>query len=188
MAVGGKNILNNFANVQQLNAAPVETDLAQAQMINTANLKAVDDLFSKDLLGAVDKINRTRAGGTSFTAPANGGLSWLAGINKPSETTYSYTPQHDDNHSFEQVRSKFCVQSLALDDWEKFAPVCKGSVIKSPISSNDESISLDTSYDDLLKQRKNLKPDGDIAPFVCALRNHIQKNQVYWMTTSSVDQ
>lgn len=188
MAVAGRGLLDKIENLQHFNSVPTSTDLANASMINRANLKAVDRLFSDDLFLAINDLNRKHAGGPSLTPPTSFDhfpKSIIPKVDHNGDLLWTYRPLHDDNQAYDQVRSKLCIQSLSFDDWERFAPLCTGSVLRSPLQSNDSSIDLNTSYDELARQRRKLRSNEELAPYVCAFRNHIQKNQVYWITTQS---
>lgn len=171
LVTAGKHLLDHLIHVQRVNPAESRLDLNSAQMISQQNLVSVDGLLSDSLFQAINKLNQDYAGG-----PVDQGKTWLSW---GREKYRNAPPRADDNGSFAQFRSKLCIQTLALSDWQRFRPLCAGSVLDSGFESNDSSIQLSMSYDKMASKKAS---SSEISPFVCAYRNYLRQNQVYWMT------
>ena len=86
----------------------------------------------------------------------------------------------DEYHSFEQFKNQLCVQSLAFNDYKKFADFCKGSTLQSFYDTPQTNhANLSVAWDDYAKKTYDAHQHFEN---VCAFRNFNRRNLVYWMT------
>jgi hypothetical protein len=100
----------------------------------------------------------------------------------------SNTAPTDDSEALVQVKAKYCIQSLAFDSRDSFKEICKGAQLISDLTDRDDSLGLDSKFDEQLasvSQTLQSSADGRIdrarGQGVCAFRSYLRKNHVYYM-------
>jgi len=70
-------------------------------------------------------------------------------------TSSGVDPSRDDPYkSYDQLRAKLCVQTLAFKNWNYFESLCKGVVLRSRFQKAAEGVQLNMAYEDLKTKRK----------------------------------
>lgn len=213
LIVSGKNLLDRLVDIQRVNPAETELDLRQAQVINKRNLEAVEELFSDSLHQEMQELGAVAsrpAEANPETAPGPAGLphSTDMGLTQnssqrplPTESGWKrnnvpwwkfWEPHYDsvplaadDKYgSFEQLKAKLCIQTLAFENRAKFIDLCRGTVLRSvfddPRDPDTSSQRLSSSYDSYLRHYPPDRPTT--GENICAFRDFERRNQVYWMT------
>ncbi len=93
----------------------------------------------------------------------------------------------DEFGSFDQFKSKLCIQTLSFENRKKFAPLCKGAILRSAFDLNKVG-----RNSEMAQMRLNVHYDGYMQePFrswpvrgesICAFQDYSRRNLVYWMT------
>lgn len=94
-----------------------------------------------------------------------------------------------DSDAFKTIHAKLCVQSLAFSGGDQYQEFCKGVVLKGqkdPSSKGTMGMALNVNYDKLLESNFRTSWYGgkvyvNSMDRVCAFRNYMRRNQVYWM-------
>lgn len=93
----------------------------------------------------------------------------------------------DEFGSFEQFKSRLCIQTLSFNDRKFYQDICRGSILKSaftkdsaPPSSPARDIPLDASYDHYMEGGKATAPVTSES--ICSFQTFSRRNLVYWMT------
>ncbi len=93
----------------------------------------------------------------------------------------------DEFQSFEQFKSRLCVQTLSFNDRKFYQDVCQGSLVKSAFSKENNpkgsplrGIPLDIDYNEFMTGDKATAPVTSDS--ICAFQNFSRRNLVYWMT------
>ena len=93
----------------------------------------------------------------------------------------------DEFGSFDQFKSKLCIQTLSFENRAKFEPLCKGAILRSAFDLNKVG-----RNSEMAKMGLNIHYNGYMnEPFktwpvrgesICAFQNYSRRNLVYWMT------
>lgn len=93
----------------------------------------------------------------------------------------------DEFGSFDQFKSKLCIQTLSFENRAKFEPLCKGAILRSAfdlkkVGRNSEMarMGLNAEYNRYMQEPiKSWPVRGDS---ICAFQDYSRRNLVYWMT------
>ena len=242
LVVAGKNIIDILGTAYQDNPALIKQDLANAQVINMQNLKALEDSFRDKMFMMISR----------FRLIANGkGDGWFTqafdsdrrfwrdsmdefdikyksiaredenGFNRfmrkkviianPFKLVYRYfangdrytitgrvlersiIERDDTEGSWEQMKSRFCMQTLPFTKYFQYHYLCEESILTG-LDAEEEKLNL--YYDELyqnyvtldIKARKFEKGSEEDMLLkerydenVCALRNFRRKNYAHWL-------
>lgn len=220
MIIAGRELMDRFQSVYEKSPADIRLDLANAQaMINQPNLRALEDLFGDMFFAVLEelKLREEDPRATSLDlastqwkrkmTDANKGLyhafkEWMMNGKSHSEKygfDEAWTAQplgSDEKFNVQIMRAKMCIQSLAFERGDRYAPFCQGVTLNGLKDPNDKrtliDLDLNANYDQILASSKQDKPyswmgiEGSsyLANMErkCAFRNYLRKNQVYWMT------
>lgn len=95
------------------------------------------------------------------------------------------TAKEDEFGSYGQLWGKLCGQSLAFQERARFAPICKGAVLKSYYAANGEHSPLNLTYDDYLPNAgydRVIQADPKkISLRMCALNDFNIRNLVHFL-------
>ncbi len=198
LTVTGRNLINRFVSINRLNPNSTSMDLSQAQPINLENLEALEKLFAKDLKVSICKIT-LRIGGTKEQTEAcecvvntNGeidtprlsslGIRFCGSVRLKYGSDVDKSLKGDDEFkSYSQLKAKYCIQALAFPTlWEGFQKICEDTVLESQFSKEAEldQIKVNASFDSYASE---FSSDDKTSDRICALRDYMRKNQVYWL-------
>lgn len=109
--------------------------------------------------------------------------------------TYQYKPKNeaafesgdDEFGSFQQLKAKYCVQTLAFEDRKYFYDLCRGTILRAAFDKDEteeaaprDEIPLDLAYSSYANPKTMGKPvNGDS---ICAFQSYGRRNLVYWLT------
>ncbi len=93
----------------------------------------------------------------------------------------------DEFGSFDQFKSKLCMQTLSFENRAKFEPLCKGAILRSAfdlnkVGRNSEmaKMGLNIHYNSYMNEP--LKSWPVRGESICAFQDYSRRNLVYWMT------
>ena len=104
-----------------------------------------------------------------------------------STDPYKKVLREDANGTYEQLKSRLCIQSMAFQDIDKFSPHCTGSILRTPYTANQNSYYLSASYNKLLASHLKSKSQGRNAErkssraLTCALRDYYRRNMAHYL-------
>lgn len=218
--VSGRDLISRLSRYFSEDPVVQRQDVSQAMPIADANLAAVEDLFGPVLYKSIQELNCSLKGGTA--------CHHMRTEDKPStEPTVTWNPfsriydaffsrqiknfqkglaiwtesPSTDSESYENLRAKLCVQSLAFKSRKDFYELCRGAVLVSEFSDKADAKKLNANYDELYdrithEETKNVlgmkvrarkdkasKPSLSEAQTtgVCAYRTYLRKNHIYRM-------
>src|SRR5207248_405956 len=91
-------------------------------------------------------------------------------------------PADDKYRSFDQLKAKLCLQTLAFENRQRFAGVCSGEVLRSIFDDPRDAASseqrLSSSYDHYRQKYPFDRPTTGES--ICAFRDFGRRNLVYW--------
>lgn len=201
----GRDILTRLSEYFGGDPVSQRLDVSQAKNIQIANLQSVEGLFAKVVFSQLVDLTCKLEGGYScyFNTrknrfdPAGSNpeiISFNESIKKGRANkglAFKYynwlNPATENSESYNTIRAKLCIQSLAFESREKFATLCQGQVLKSDFKAN-KSLSLDLSYDQELSAIRSKKSTNGTTDFeaarvagVCSFRTYLRRNTVYRM-------
>lgn len=199
LAVTGRNLINRFVSINRMNPNSTGLDLAQAHPINLENLEALEQLLYKDFKVSICKIT-LRIGGTDQQMSAceclvrSNGESSNAGWGGCRSSRFLSSGSNIDNvlkgddefGSYAQLKAKYCIQALSFPTrWSEFQEICEGATIVSQFSEEAkiDRVNVDASFSDYAK---NFASQDKSSDRICALRDYIRRNQVYWLLNKNV--
>ena len=93
----------------------------------------------------------------------------------------------DEFGSFDQFKSKLCMQTLSFENRAKFEPLCKGAILRSAfdlnkVGRNSEmaKMGLNIHYNSYMNEPLKTWPVRGES--ICAFQDYSRRNLVYWMT------
>ncbi len=93
----------------------------------------------------------------------------------------------DEFGSFDQFKSKLCIQTLSFENRAKFEPLCKGAILRSAfdlnkVGRNSEmaKMGLNIHYNSYMNEPLKTWPVRGES--ICAFQDYSRRNLVYWMT------
>ncbi|MCY4644346.1 MAG: hypothetical protein OXB88_06965, partial [Bacteriovoracales bacterium] len=211
LLVSGTNLLRTLGKTFTSSPADSIQDLREAKVIMTQNIRSLDRLFSDSMVPMIleYKFISERNENSDFTITVNSlkryfkdsinwdmsgaGLVWNMLYHKDrypyyflSLDPYKMPLQEDAHDSYEQSKSRLCIQSLAFQDIDKFSPHCLGSILRTPYTTDQSSYYLSASYNRLLLDYINEKsgpglPHRTNRARICALRDYHRRNTAHYL-------
>jgi hypothetical protein len=117
LRVAGRNLHDRLFGFAGTNPAQVYQDINNGATILKTSLDGYEDIFSDEFL------KMTHA----YLKKAGGSLRYKTTFGV--EKFFQYPSEDTPERSFDQARAKFCIQSLAFKNWQKFTDVCHGAVL-----------------------------------------------------------
>lgn len=127
-------------------------------------------------------------GATTYTV-----LPWTRRMMHPELYPFQVSTQptvrgaDDEFGSFDQFKSKLCIQTLSFENRAKFEPLCKGAILRSAfdlnkVGRNSEmaKMGLNIHYNSYMNEPLKTWPVRGES--ICAFQDYSRRNLVYWMT------
>jgi hypothetical protein len=243
LVVAGKNIIDILGTAYQDNPALIKQDLANAQVINMQNLKALEDTFRDKMFMMISRFRLIANGkGDGWFRQAfeadrrfwrdslsefeikyksvvpedesgfNNFMRTKVNIADPFKLVYRYfankdryyvtgrmfersiIERDDTEGSWEQMKSRFCMQTLPFTKYFQYHYLCEDSILSGLDSDVDK---LNLSYNKLYQnyvtldiKARRIKSGSEEDMLlkeryddnVCALRNFRRRNYAHWLT------
>ncbi len=189
LIVTGNELLGRLKETNRANPAQVEMDLQGAQVINTRNIEALAQVFGDNYKEAIMKLGTVvRPNEENVASPGQRvqyrGRGPVINYDLPIRpaTPGTYT-KDDENSSFDQLKAKFCLQTLMFNNWNEYQEICRGAVVRSRFqqAASTMGLSLNVEYDKMAAQ---MATNSKLSQRACILRDYLRENQVYWLTVN----
>ncbi|MDD0853369.1 hypothetical protein HBN50_09685 [Halobacteriovorax sp. GB3] len=220
LLVSGNDLLSRLMN-DSIGSDPASmlTQLNMAQYINQTNIANIERLFSDYMIRFIRELDLIESGkNNSDINITKKNISDLAkdsyipslGLGKFFFNIFyrgdryefpilqgdvdKVITREDEYNSIRATKARFCIQSLAFKNKDKYLDYCLDSRLESfdPMLLDEHGSSLTMSYNDMiyqyqkaLKKSENYGSKKDLrevnSSHVCAFRNYRRKNQAHWL-------
>lgn len=216
LLVSGVNLLSNLSTTFRHNPAETMDNLRMATGAMLQNIRSLDRLFSDSMVPMIleYKFISERNENSDITISLNSlgryfkdslglGLTglgllwnyWQHWDRYPfyvlSLDPYKQVLREDAHGTFEQLKSRLCLQSLTFLDLDKFSSHCMGSILRTPYQGDSSSYYLSASYNRLLADYTQAQHTGEEIDqakaqrrLTCALRDYYRRNLAHYLQVS----